>query len=346
MSETTAVAEDAVPFHEWAKSRNNPAIKPDVEANKAESVGDKEPGQAAPGDDKAADTKTAAAPEEVKAADPEDEKEDDEHTAEALKNPGARKRLTGWARRAQKLDKAEKELDAIRSENARLKGQLEASQPAATAPKTEAATPKPDAEAKQPKPEDFQSVDDYTAALVDWKVDQKLAAREQKQTEQQKTDTEKARASEIMEGWDAQVKAVVAEPEYSDFSDVVLKGGIQYPDFLAAALYEVDNGAKVAYQLAKDPALLKEIAALSPARAIAKVGRLSAAFDAAPVVKTEPVKTEPVKETPQPTHKPQPSAAPTPIRSSDTPTQTSVRTAEEQTDTEWIKRRNQVAGHR
>lgn len=344
MSEqTTAVAEE-VPFAEWAKSRTFGAGEPAGDKKDA-PVGDKEPGQAAPGDDKAADTKTAVAPEEVKAADPDDEKEDDEHTAEALKNPGARKRLTGWARRAQKLDKAEKELDAIRLENARLKGQLEASQPAATAPKTEV-EPKQDAEAKQPKPEDFQSVDDYTAALVDWKVDQKLAARDQKQTDQQKTDTEKARASEIMQGWDAQVKAVAAEPEYTDFSDVVLKGGIQYPDFLAAALYEVDNGAKVAYQLAKDPQLLKEIAALSPAKAIAKVGRLSAAFDAAPVVKTEPVKTEPVKETPQPTPKPQQSAAPTPIRASDTPTQTSVRAAEEMSTAEWIRQRNQRVGVR
>ena len=340
----TAVAEET-PFAVWAKQRTFGAAETAGDKQDAH-VGEKEPGQAAPGDDKAADTKTAVAPEEVKAADPEDEKEDDEHTAEALKNPGARKRLTGWARRAQKLDKAVSELEAARLENARLKGQLEAARPAATVPKTEAAAPKPDAEAKQPKPEDFQSVDDYTAALVDWKVDQKLAARDQKQTDQQKTDTEKARASEIMQGWDAQVKAVAAEPEYTDFSDVVLKGGIQYPDFLAQALYEVDNGAKVAYQLAKDPQLLKDIAALSPARAIAKVGRLSAAFDAAPVAKTEPVKTEPVKETPQPTPKPQQSAAPTPIRASDTPTQTSVKAAEEQSDSEWIRQRNQRVGHR
>lgn len=345
MSElTTAVAEEAVPFSEWAKSRTFGATDPKTD-DKAEPASDKEPGQAAPGDDKAADPKTAVAPEEVKAADPEDEKEDDAKTAEALTNPGAKKRLGGWAKKALI---AENKAEVFRKENERLKAQLAEKSAVAVPVKTETAKTEPakEAEAKQPKPEDFQSVDDYTAALVDWKVDQKLAARDQKQTDQKKTDTEKARASEIMQGWDAQVKAVVAEPEYTDFSDVVLKGGIQYPDFLAAALYEVDNGAKVAYQLAKDPQLLKEIAALSPARAIAKVGRLSLAFDAAPVAKTEPVKTEPIKETPQPTPKPQQSAAPTPIRASDTPTQTSVKAAEEMSTAEWIRQRNQRVGVR
>jgi len=333
----TAVVEEAVPFHEWAKSRTFGTTTPATEENKAASAGaDKTEDPAAPGELKADEAKPSVT-EEIKAADPDDEKEDDDTTAEALKNPGAKKRLGGWARKA---EKAAKEARELREENERLKAQV-ANKSAEAAPvKTDPAKPAPKVEAKpKPKPEDFTSVDDYTDALVDWKLDEKLAAKEQTQAERQKAVAETTRLVEVMKGWDAQIKAVAAEPEYADFSDVVLKGNVQYPEFLCQALYEDENGAKVAYQLAKDPALLADIKAMSPAKAIAKLGRLSAKFDA---VETTPVipATEPQKP------KPQPSAAPKPIVPSSGPTQTSVKADEEISDTVWIQKRNQKKGWR
>lgn len=329
-TEQTAVAEEPS-FQDWAKARTfgTPKTEP---AKEDSTAGADKTDPEAPGQDKTVGVPAATEPEEIKAADPDDEKEDDEHTAEALKNPGARKRLTGWARRAQKLDKAEREIDRLRA--------LLAAKPAEAAPvktepkKQESSTPEVKA---KPVSTDFKDVDEFLEALSDWKVDQQLASREQTQEQKVKQEAEQARTHEVMRSWDNQVKAVVTEAAYADFADVVLKGGVQYPDFIAQALYEDENGVKVAYQLAKEPALLKEIAVLSPAKAIAKIGRLSAKFD--PIV-------EVVKETPQEKPTPKQSAAPTPIRPSSTPTQTSVKAAEEMTNAEWMQKRNKATGHR
>jgi hypothetical protein len=329
---TTAVAAEPS-FADWAKTRTFGPSKSDTKEVTPAGAEDKT-GQAAPGDNKAAGV-TDTAPEEIKAADPDDEKEDDETTAEALKNPGAKKRLGGWARKAQK---AETRAEALQRENDTLKAQL-AAKPAEAAPvkaepaKTEAAV----AATPKPKPDDFQSVDDYQEALVDWKFEQKLSTREQTKEQKDKQDAEKAKQDSIMQGWDKQIAAVTKEPAYADFVSVVVKGGVQYAGVISQALYEDDNGPQVAYQLAKDPALLKELNEMSPAKAIAKIGRLSAKFD--PVEKTEPVITQ---EKPTPKQ----SAAPTPIRASAAPTQTSVRTAEEMSNTEWNLKRNKATGYR
>lgn len=333
MTEQTAVAEEPS-FQDWAKARTFGTPKPETE-NGTPAGADKTD-QEAPGTDKTDGVIAATEPEEIKAADPDDEKEDDETTAEALKNPGAKKRLGGWARKAQKAEKAEAEL---RKENDTLKAQL-AAKPAETAPiKSEPAKETPKAETRpRPIAEDFKSVDDFYDALVDWKVEQKLDTRDQTKAEKDKVDAGNAKQHEIMLAWDSRIGDVIKESEYSDFVGVVVKGGVQFAGVISQALYEDENGPKVAYQLAKDPALLKELNEMSPAKAIAKIGRLSAKFDA-PEVKTEPV-------IPQEKPTPKQSAAPAPIRASSAPTQTSVKAAEEMTTAEWMQKRNKATGYR
>ena len=178
----------------------------------------------------------------------------------------------------------ERRIDKLTRENAELQRRLLAleeagKQPPESSAKTEAAGV-PTSTGAKPKPDlaDYKTLEEYTEALTDWKLDQREAKRKEAEV---KAEAEKAAAAEQSTWSKREAAAAKAHPDYRELveSTKVPQG----PGVMAArqALLEDENGAEILYHLAKNPAELERIAALSPVRAVVEIGRLSASITAA-----------------------------------------------------------------
>lgn len=122
--------------------------------------------------------------------------------------------------------------------------------------------------AADPRPDrkNFASDELFTDALSDWKVDQRIVARERKDAE-----TRQAAAQEqVTRNWQAQVEA--GKEDMPDFDAVVGAAEMVFQQVVLDAV--VDNGPRVAYHLAKNPEEARRIAAMRPSAAIAAVNKL------------------------------------------------------------------------
>lgn len=197
--------------------------------------------------------------EQVKTA-PESEPDDSQETEEQPPRPGSRQRR----------------IDQLTRKNAELQRRLEALEqqaaPTAAAPAVEA----PAANGR-PVLKDFQTLEEYTEALTDWKLNQREAAR---QAENERRAAATA-AQALQDSWAAKdAAAAKAHPDYRELMDTTeIPEG---PGVLAArqALLEEDNGAEILYWLASRPAELKRVAALPPTKAVLEIGKLAAALAA------------------------------------------------------------------
>jgi hypothetical protein len=171
----------------------------------------------------------------------------------------------------------QRKIDRLIRENSELQQRLRALEQ--TAPAAAPATPSvpPPAAGGTPRPDltDYKTLEDYTEALTEWKLDQR---EERRRADEAQRAAEAIRKSE-QDGWTA--KEAAAQKAHPDYQDLIESTPIpQGPGVLAArqALLEEEHGAEVLYWLAKNPAELKRIAALSPAGAILAIGKLSAAY--------------------------------------------------------------------
>lgn len=145
----------------------------------------------------------------------------------------------------------------------------------APAAKAEAA-----AEVKQPPARaNFQSDEDYVDALADFKVDQKLAQREQKQAEVQ------AQVSKA-DSW--QSKLASARTEITDFDTVMNSATEPVAAHVAELIMEHDHGAKLAHHFAQNPAELEKINEMTPAKVAFELGRLATKFEKQSAASSEP----------------------------------------------------------
>lgn len=122
--------------------------------------------------------------------------------------------------------------------------------------------------AADPRPErkNFASDEQYTDALSDWKVDQRIAARERKDAEARQA----AAQEQVTRNWQQQVEA--GKEDMPDFDAVVGAAEMVFPQVVLDAV--VDNGPRVAYHLAKHPDEARRIAGMRPSAAIAAVNKL------------------------------------------------------------------------
>lgn len=131
----------------------------------------------------------------------------------------------------------------------------------------------------KPKPqiEQFESYEDYIEAIADWKADERDAKREQQAAVKQHAET-------------MQMRVAKAKEEFADFEEVVTEAAKTLPISQAMTDYimQSENGPKVAYKLAKDPAEVARIRALSPIAAIRELSKIedSLTAPAAPATKT------------------------------------------------------------
>jgi len=110
--------------------------------------------------------------------------------------------------------------------------------------------PKPEG---RPTADQFASHEEWIEAVTDWKVDQKLQARE----------AEKSKTA-AMTAWEAKKEA--AREKYEDFDDALESANAS--PIVLQALLESDTGADLAYHLATHPKELKEINTLGTRAAI------------------------------------------------------------------------------
>jgi hypothetical protein len=161
----------------------------------------------------------------------------------------------------------QKRIDKLTAEKHHLQGQLDAIR---EKPTQETATTEPAAqEDKEPKAEEFETYEEFTKALGKWSVRQEFK-------ELQAQDAKEAEQEERKEIWNAYCeRSDEARKVHDDFDEVISRDN-PLPQAAMLAIIELDNGPEVAYYLAKNPEIRKGLLGLSPLKAVAEVGRVSA----------------------------------------------------------------------
>lgn len=155
-------------------------------------------------------------------------------------------------------NEAKTEAEQLRAELDELRQQVQANQ---------AVLPIKDPDPK-PVRTQFVSDDDYQEALTDWKVDQRLAERQQ-QEQQARVN---AIQQQLADNW--QKRLEVAKTELTDFDDVVGKSEIDLPNHIYVAVVESDIGPQLAYYLAQNPDEARLLKGMSPTAALRMLGKL------------------------------------------------------------------------
>jgi len=240
-SEDTVSPEDFREYEAWRKTGELPSKKPPAAAEKAIPP-----------------AKTEPEPGPEKPSEPEEQEEDEEES----KDTGERKRPGSRQRR---IDKLTRELDELRRV---IAGQQQPA-PAARPPEK----PQPQPVEGKPKLEDFETLEAYQEALTDFKIDQRERARQQEAQRQAVAQYEER----LQADWATREKAAKrAHPDYLEtIESVEMPKGPIVAD-LRQAILEEEQGAEILYWLAKNPAEIKRIAALSPHSAVREIGKIAA----------------------------------------------------------------------
>lgn len=223
-----------------------------------------------------------------------------EEQAETLTKQELQERLNAVAKRER--EKAERKHNR---EKAELHSRLEA---------LESKKAEPAKQEGRPTLDQFESYDDYTEALADWKYDQRSKA--------DKAEQEKSKAVEREKGLQKSFASKVEKFKEStpDFDDVVSEiSDIALTPSVIEALFESDISAELTYYFGKNPDDLERINSLSAISAAREIGKIEAKLSTAEVKKTS--------NAPEP-------AKPLSTRSSESSLSDNL-SAEE-----WIKRRN------
>ena len=160
---------------------------------------------------------------------------------------------------------------------------------------TEAPKPAPAPEGK-PALDQYETFDAYNEALMDWKVEKRLAEREQQE-----------QSKKIEQSWET--KKAQARKELPDF-DEVISDMIEPPaPVVLAVMNASDHTAKIAYHLAQHPDEYQRINRLAPPQAALEVAMIAAKFN-----RTSTPAPRPVSRAPRP---PSPVSAPSAPKPSD-----------------------------
>jgi len=214
---------------------------------------------------------TSASPEKVDetveaSETPEVENESDDSDTEVTDEPKDKGKKKGGFKR--RIDKLNGKLSAVEQERDFLRAQVLKNQ----SPET----PKPEttvvAEGK-PKADDFETHDLYVEALTDWKLEQKLSARDAKQRESQ-VKTQVQKSIETHMGRVEEFKKSHADfgELMEDVDDIPISITVQQ------VILESDNGPELMYELAKNKDEYKRICALPAIAAARELGKFEAKY--------------------------------------------------------------------
>ena len=182
---------------------------------------------------------------------------------------------------------ADREAAKAREEAAYWRGKAEAIS------KPDTVTPSSDAE---PNLAEFESVDAYTRAMVQWGNKQAFAQAEKAHADRIATEAKAREDATIEQSLDAQIKK--AQERYPDFNDLVMRqpadGGVVISEITANVLKASDMGAEVAYYLAKNAGEAARLAAINnPLLAAREIGRIEAKLSIAPKPEVRPSNAPP-----------------------------------------------------
>jgi len=208
------------------QTAEEPAEHP--EADEAETGADQEPAQ-----------KRESEPEPDE---PEEEEPEEEHDEEE-EEPEQQARPVGKTRR-----KLLRRLSRLHGENLTLQERLEEAEQRI---RRMEGGEKPAADAApmgKPNPKDYKDYEAYVEALADYKI----AQRDQQKAKEAQDEY----AKQVIEEYNQQVKD--ARETHDDFDEVVGQSA-QVPIIAINAMYELENGAEVAYYLGKHPEVRAEL---------------------------------------------------------------------------------------
>ena len=214
-----------------------------------------------------------------------------------LELPEKARRAIGKKHRAMKeAQEAQADADAFAETQyrERLQAEKRAAEYEARLKALESKEAAPVEDKNEPKPEDFPDAVQYAKALAKYeaekavKADRQARAEEAAQQERQKMDAQRV----------ARNKAFAKDhPDYEEVVAGLTDNDLMVPPHLTQYLMESDSSPALMYHFAKHPSEFERIAALSPIRSIAAIGKLEATLEAKAEVKTdpEPVVTSKVK---------------------------------------------------
>lgn len=153
-----------------------------------------------------------------------------------------------------------------------------------TAPKD---TPRQTAEGK-PSPDQFKTYDEYTEALADWKVEEKLRNLGQKEEERRREQTAEAQRADVVQ------KLAPALAKYPDFEEVALGDHVTITPIMGqAALAMGADGHDVLYYLGQNPKESERIARLGVVEQIRELDKLAVAIKPKPKATQAPPPIQP-----------------------------------------------------
>lgn len=131
----------------------------------------------------------------------------------------------------------------------------------------------------KPDPKDFDDYDAYSEALTDWKVDQKLKARdEERQTEAKKSEFKKSQETKAQR-YEAGIED--ARKIYDDFDEVIEEYDGPLTLGMQQALVDSEIGPQVAYYLASNRKEAERIGKMTSLVEINKaIGKIEAKIEA------------------------------------------------------------------
>jgi hypothetical protein len=240
-----------------------------LEIDAASQIADSATNYVAPGDAPAKDAETPSpkANEETQEQDDVNNEEepatsdsDDEHDGEdsadaPKKSKGVQKRIDELTRQRYE---AERRAEQSRSEaeHYRKMAQDKPQEPA-----------KDD---KAPRFEDFNSYDDYVAAVAEHKATKKFEELTRKDQEKQ---TQQKQA-EVVKNFND--KVTEARKKYDDFDTVALGNHVAYNDVTTSLVLASDASTELAYYLGKNPEIAQKLTQISPLEAAKEIGRIEA----------------------------------------------------------------------
>lgn len=138
----------------------------------------------------------------------------------------------------------------------------------------------------EPQPTDFKTYEEYVNAVIEHRLEQRLAAREQEgQTQRQQREAQQQAAQmreRILDGAD----------EFEDFEEVALADHVPISTAMAAAISESDIPAKLAYYLGSHLEEARKIFGLPPTKQVREIAKIESKLTATPKPQTVP---EPIK---------------------------------------------------
>ena len=144
--------------------------------------------------------------------------------------------------------KYERDLQTEREQRIRLEERL-----ARVAPERES-------DPGMPTIDKFENFDDYVTAKAEYIASKTLSEHEKRQAQQRA----QAAQQQTVEAWNKRVAAA----DIPDFHDIVAASDVPMTSVMQQAIMESENGPKLAYHLAVNPAEAERIAAMTPIGAV------------------------------------------------------------------------------